>query len=177
MRNKFIWNLNRASIYFWLSASLVWFASIATMSADTPCLYSPFSAIVVIPALFLNSYPITRSLSEPITALVGPILFAAWSFPLVTGQVGIPKRSRMLAIVLVILSTIFLVGSWAYGIKYQGMVHVIAMYLFNLVFWIGLFVTERNNARNPSFVSNLTFHTLFFVWLTWVAFPWLGELI
>jgi hypothetical protein len=177
MRNNLIWKPKLSIVFFLLCALLVWFASFLTISGGVPHLYSPFSFIIIIPALYLSSYPGTQSLASLIAALVGPVLFAAWSFPIMKGQMRIPKRSKILAIVLVVLSIVFLISGWSYGNQYQGAFHTIAIYIFNLAFWVGLFFTERKNTRFPSFISNLVFHTLLFFWLAWVAFPWLGELI
>jgi hypothetical protein len=154
---------------FWLSALLVWVASFATILKGYPCLLSPLCFVIALPALIM---PIPYLLGP----LVGPIIYIAWCFPLLKGQTQIPLRSKIFSALFVVLSLTNLVASWRYGTQYEGVFQTIAVYVFNGAFWIGLFIAERNSRTNPTFIKNLGFHTLLFCWLTWVAFPWLGEL-
>jgi Ca2+/Na+ antiporter len=110
-------------------------------------------------------------------SLIVPILFIAWSYPLLKGQEQIPKRTKVMTMALIVLSAVFLVISWPYGIEYQGVKHTIIMYLFNFCFWYILFRIYRANTRQISFITNFLFHWITFAWLGWVAFPWLGELL
>lgn len=167
---KFL-NINNFSptVYFFLGALWVWFASYATIWQGYPSPISPLSLIIALPAL---SVPHPYLLGP----LVGPIIYISWCFPLVNGQMKVPLRSKIFSVLFILLSVFFLVAGWKYGTQYEGVVHTITMYVFNIIFWVGLFFTERKNREKPTFRTNLSFHVLLFFWLTWVGFPWLGEL-
>ena len=36
-------------------------------------------------------------------------------------------------------------------------------------------VTAKGDCRQPRWVSTYVFHTILFLWLGWLSFPWLGE--
>lgn len=160
-----------------LAAAGLGLVSYAGIAAPVPTWYAPFSLPVVIPALLLGTvlpgplYPLI------LASAVLPVLFLLWSRPLFSGQVRIPLRSKVLALVLVGLSAVFLAASWSHGVRYQGMPHTLAIYAFNAGLWFGLLLLERWNAKWFSFGTNLGFHWLLFAWLAWIAFPWFGELI
>ena len=168
--------MKRATISFWLCALLIWGAAYSSISAGFPRLYSPYAMAVIAPAFFLmfNSFPSTGAVI--LATLFCPILFVAWSFPLLQQQSHIPKRSKVMALVLAVLSLPYFFASWHYGITYQGQPHTIVVFIFNVVFWFALLALTRTNQLRPSFVSSMSFHTLLFIWLAWVAFPYLGEL-
>jgi hypothetical protein len=168
--------MNRAIISFWLCAGLIWGAAYSSISAGFPNLYSPYATAVIAPAFFLmlNSIPSTGAVI--LATLVCPIIFVAWSFPLLRQESLIPKRSKVMALFLVVLSLAYFFASWHYGITYQGQPHTIIIFIFNVFFWFALLALTRTNRLRPSFRSAMAFHTVLFVWLAWVAFPYLGEL-
>lgn len=170
--------MNRKLILnFVVGVFILWGISYSTICANVPKIYSPFSFTVAIPTLSLYSV----FGSHPITFVLGsfciPLAFILWSLPLMKGQQQIPKRTKIAAIVLVLPSLYLLASSWSFGVAYQGKSHTITMYLFNVIFWVGLFTINYRNAKLPSYASNFAFHWVLFAWLGWVAFPWLGELI
>lgn len=154
---------------YFIFACLISSTSYLTVSTNIPTIYSPFSLISALPILI---FPF-----GVISFLLMPIIYLIWSFPLIKGQKKIPIRTDVISIILVILSFIYLVMGWRYGIRYQGIQHVISMYIFNIVLWLILLTINIMNKRLPSFTSNLLFHGILFIWLSWIAFPWLGELI
>lgn len=151
--------------------------SYATMAAAIPTWHAPFSFTVVLPALLLLDIVAGQLVAIVLANLIVPTVFLLWNISLAWGQVRIPLRTSVLAVVLVALSMIFLVVSWPYGLKYQGLSHTTIMLGYNVIAWAGLGFLAWKNVRAPSFSSNLGFHWLLFAWLAWVAFPWLGELI
>ena len=171
MRNK-----NTALVV--LGTLLLWPVSYASIIAKYPKIYSPYSLPVIAPVMliFEISHAIPVRLAFAVGTLLVPILFVAWSYHLFTRQEQIPKRSKVVSIILTALSALMLVLGYSYGIQYQGLIHTIAICLFNIMFWMALFYLLRANARQPSFSTNFLFHWIMFAWLGWVAFPWLGEL-
>lgn len=167
------------SLIMGTGALLLWVISYATIIADYPTIYSPFSIPVVVPVLLLSE--VFRGEAMVYAAILGtltiPLLFLAWSFPLCRKQEQIPKRTLAAALTLISLSAFSLLFGWSYGIQYQGMMHTLSMYLYNFCFWAILFFLYRANAKHISFTTNFLFHWTMFAWLCWVAFPWLGELI
>ena len=163
--------------YFIIGALLLWGLAFATVSAGYPKIYSPYASAVVIPIfLLLEIFRGSHGVIYLATLFI-PIIFFVWSWPLLKGQVHIPKRTSILAIILILLSVVDLGMSWKYGVKYQGMVHTIAMYAFNAGFWFILLWLYWKNSKIDSFTTNFLFHWFLFAWVGWVAFPWLGELI
>ena len=138
-----------------------------TVSDGAPSLLSPYSLPVAIPGFLLGRFSLS----------IIPGLFAVWSFPLVKGQKGIPVRSLLLAMMLIVLSIFFLVFAWGDGVVYQGQRHAIFMCCYNLVLWGALLALFILNQKHKSYSTNFLFHWVLFAWLSWASFPWLGEMI
>ena len=162
---------------FLAGAMLLWGVAYVTVSANVPTIYSPYSFLVIIPVLSLHNFIESHVLTLAIGTTLIPVSFLLWSFPLLHGQIRIPIRTRVLTIIMVLLSLAFLIMGWSYGNQYQGLAHTIAMYLLNLICWLVMFILYIINSRQPSYGSNYIFHWVLFAWLAWVAYPWLGELL
>ncbi|MFP4687220.1 MAG: hypothetical protein ACLFN5_03825 [bacterium] len=162
-----------------IAAVLLMVVSYGTMWADYPLPMSPFSFPVILPTLLIGG--LLGGELWGLAVLLGcslvPLFFLLWSFPLFYGRKKISLRSKILVFIFVVLSALFLIFSWQYGINYQGKLHTVLMYVYNAVFWLLLLLVGRRNSLSPTFTTNLIFHWLFFAWLAWVSFPWLGELI
>jgi len=175
---------NKKTIYTIIGAIILGLISFATMCADVPEIYSPFSMSVIIPVflfdwLFYAMFPglLFPGLHFVFGCLVIPILYVVWSYRLYKNTPKIPRRSISAILILFILSLVYLIGSWSYGLGYQGITHTISMYIFNCIFWGILYYLYMTNRKKPSFITSYLFHLVSFAWLAWVAFPWLGELI
>lgn len=163
---------------FFIGTLLLWSIAYATINANYPKIYSPYSFTVIVPVLALHEiFRDGRILSYTLGTLIIPLLFLLWSFPLLHGQEQIPNRTKYCAVLLVLLSMIMLIVSWPYGIQYQGLAHTIAIYVMNVISWTVLILLYRSNKAHSSYASNYIFHWALFAWLAWVAFPWLGELL
>jgi hypothetical protein len=141
------------------------------MLDGVPTLRCPFPTLTVIPALFLSTGRLTW-----FAVLVPAGLFFLWNPGLFHGNTVIPKRSWVLLAVLTVLTAVYFVGSWNYGLEYQGRrftYYICALNAGGLVFLWTAFMVRGNT---PSFVRNLILHWLLFAWLGWYAFPYLGEL-
>ena len=167
------------TVIFVIGTFLLWTVAYATMIAHYPKIYSPYSFPVVIPTLLLSTIFRNESMVYAIAlgTLTIPVLFTAWSYPLLLGKKQIPKRTIIVALVLVCLSAIFLFFSWSYGIQYQGYIHTLSIDFFNFCFWIILYFLYRANVKQISFSTNFMFHWMLFAWIGWCGFPWLGELL
>jgi len=137
-------------------------------------LYSPLSLTVVVPGLYLTSF---GAAYFKIAFIIIPLVFIAWTWRLYIHDGKIPLRSSVTFLITSLLSGFYLITRWEYGLEYQGIDHTIAMYGYNLLFWLALIFAYVWNRKKPTFFSSFLFHLIFFSWLSWVAFPWLGELI
>lgn len=153
-------------LYFVAGVVLLCAISYLTIGASHPTILTPYSLVVVAP-LFLIGF---------VAIFVVPSLFAAWSFPLLRGQTGIPKRTKIAAIALILLSGLHLIGGWDTGARYQGTAHILAVFVLNVIFWTALYIIGRSNSKSATLTKNFLFHWLLFAWLAWGAFPWLGEI-
>ncbi len=112
-----------------------------------------------------------------IAVAVPVIFFLLWNPNLLRGQVEIPKRTYFLFAGTVLLTIVWFMGGWKFGLQYQGTRFTYLVCAINAL-WI-LFLAAfliRARKRNPSFPKNLALHWLLFAWLSWYAFPYLGEL-
>jgi len=141
------------------------------MLTGVPTLLCPFPTATIIPAFVLSS-----SRLEWLAVAIPSALFLLWNPGLFRGQSRLPKRSLVLLTVLTVLSILFFVASWNYGIKYQGPQFTYGTCVVNVGWLLVLWVVFVQAWRKPAFAKNLLAHWLFFAWLGWYAFPYLGEL-
>lgn len=156
------------------------FVSIAgglSMVANYPKIYSPYSLIVVIPTMLAGAIELSRFIAYFLGIFPLAILYLIWSFSFIREPYSIPKPTVILAAICIVLSGVFNITSYKYGIQYQGQLHTLLMYLFNLILIIFMIMLFKFNKSNPCKYSGLGFNILLFSWIGWVAFPWLGELI
>lgn len=140
----------------------------------TPTLLCPLPFLTVTPAFILSS-PLAGQFAR--AAVLAPLLlFFAWNPRLCGGQMQVPKQSLMLLMIATPLSVMWFVGSWKYGLEYQGAQYTHAISVMNGVWLAALWITLASLWHRESFTGNLLFHWLLFAWLGWYAFPYLGEL-
>jgi cation transport ATPase len=88
-----------------------------------------------------------------------------------------PRRSIVLAAIIVFLSTVYFIVSWQNGLKYQGAGLLSLYVLANVVAVVLLaeewYVFHKSGRWWPSF----WLHWFLFAWALILAFPWLGERI
>jgi hypothetical protein len=160
-----------------IGAILVAVMGAMTMIAGLPKLYSPYSFTVVIPALLASGLNLPSPIIRVACVLPLLMLFIGWSFVFVKPPFRITHTQKLIAGLLIVLSVVFNVSSFSYGLKYQGELHTYLMYTYNALLLLGLSLVLWRNTKNPSIYSCVGFGVLLFAWLGWVAFPWLGELI
>jgi len=144
-------------------------ACIGLLITGAPTTLGPFPGMTVIPALFLSS--------RVVGVAVPSVLFFIWNPGLFRGESKIPKRSHWLLAVATVLSVIWFVMGWKYGLQYQGAGYVYKVCVANVA-WVAFLggVFARYREGETSFKLNLALHWLLFAWLAWYAFPYLGEL-
>ena len=87
----------------------------------------------------------------------------------------LPKRTVWATATLTVLTVLDFSIEWKYGIEFHGPEYTITVALINAV-WLGLLWWVAVRAwRRPSFKTILVTHWLMFAWLSWYAFPYLGE--
>jgi hypothetical protein len=121
--------------------------------------------------------PLIRTwLDNETTIVVLPaLLFFAWNPRLLRGQVKIPRRTYLLVAATVALSFFDLVVTWSYGVKYHGIDYTRFVDEIDLA-WITILciLSLRSWRGEPSFITNLALHWVFFAWIASSAFPYLG---
>ncbi len=108
-------------------------------------------------------------------SVVAPMVFVLLGIHLFRGSERIPKRSWVILLVVGLVDTWFLWGSWPYGLKYDGRQVTITALILNASTVASILLVGVRRIKRPSYASNVLFHWLACFWLTLVAFPWLGE--
>jgi hypothetical protein len=123
---------------------------------------------VLIPGFFLG-----------LLALFLPsVLFFVWHPALFKGSNLFPKRTYVLFIALVVLTAVWFIVGWRFGLRYQGAWYAYFACAVNSA-WIAALAAllwQCRRKKRISFASNLLVHWVLFAWLAWWAFPNLGEL-
>jgi hypothetical protein len=157
---------------FIVGLSLLIPASLGLLLTGIPTALCPFPLITVLPAFLLSDWRLTDA-----AVIVPVLLFFAWNPGAFRGESKIPQRTYVLLALATVLSVVYFVLSWNYGLKYQGarFTHIVCVVnaVWLAVLWV-MFARAWN--REPSFKTNLFLHWLLFAWLAWYAFPYLGEL-
>jgi|SRR5579864_449906 len=159
----------KRSIVALVGACALWIPGWISLMVGVPTTLSPLPALTVLPGFFFGS--------PSIAAVVPVLFFVLWNPSLFRGESKIPKRSPVLLLVSGLLSIVWFVVGWNYGVQYEGRRYVYFVCAANvawLVLLAGAF--SRYMRREPSFAANLVLHLLLFTWLAWYAFPYLGEL-
>ena len=144
----------------------------AVVVAALPTVLGPPTIVSPYPFLVLAPFFLVGHLAVVLPAL----LFWAWSPQLLAGESYVPKRSVALLGTLTIATPAYFLAGWRYGIRYDGLLHVIGVAVLNAAVLLILWVRLHRARSRPSFGASLAFHALLFGWLAWCAFPNLGEL-
>jgi hypothetical protein len=145
-------------------------AAVGSLVAGVPTEICPLPLLTIIPAFIFSG-------AHQVAVIVPSLLFFVWNRGLLRGEARTPNRSYVLIGVLTILTIIYFVKGWDFGLRYQGLGYTRAVCLVNIVWIIAiLMVCARSWNANSSFKLNLFLHWLLFAWLASYAFPYLGEL-
>lgn len=160
----------------WLFAGAFVLAMISWLGlgAGGPGIPATYPLLLLMPAfMVVDAF---GKVGLPLVPVITPALFLVWSSHLFGGTAVIPRRSYIVLILIIILSVTYFVFAWSYGVRWQGPTYTTAIMLINgavalMVVWLGV-----RGKRSPSFVTNFAYHFSIFAWLSYLAFPSLGEL-
>lgn len=113
--------------------------------------------------------------ATPLTLFLTPALYL-----LSTKLSGKSKYFSIITISMIVIFAIlnlwYFYGSYSYGIKYQGLEHTQIVFIENIVgFGVALLLAAWSHFRKSqagTYAANL----IFFILLSWCAFPYLGEM-
>ena len=176
--------MNSTPAWLWVAsgALCVFILGCISIYTGSPTWLSPYPLAVVVPALWIAelSSRVTTSANIAILLALGalPISLAylLWSPHLLKKSPILPRRSIVLFVIVAALTMWGAIGSWPYGLKYQGFAYTLYVTAIGVVALVVLGAIGIWTRMSPSFAKNFAFHTLLFAWLAWGAFPWLGEL-
>ena len=141
-------------------------------SAGAPTIYCPLPTLTILPMFILSRWGLGTA-----AVLVPVVLYFAW-FPglLMRGYSRLPKRIVWLIAALSVLTVVDFSIEWKDGLEYQGSNYTMIVGIINVI-WLGVLWWVAIRAwRRPSFKAILLAHWFLFAWLSWYAFPYLGEL-
>jgi hypothetical protein len=161
----------KTRLLVFVAASAVLAAAWTGVVTPVPTELSPLPMLTVIPAFLLSAW------NYRFAVLLPTMLFLFWNPALLRGRDIIPKRTYVLLLILTALSALWFVSGWKFGLQYHG-AHYIHFVCGVNIGWLALLwaLTVRALKGAPSFTKNLVLHCAVFVWLSWYAFPYLGEL-
>jgi hypothetical protein len=152
-----------------LAVTLVVIASrsIGLWGDGAPSLSSTYPLFLLVPALL--------GVPRILLALVYAGCFALWSKQLLRGRADIPRRSLVLLLISLLVSSYLFITNWKDGITYQGTHYVRATFSLNLVVLLLLVILLGWNRRTPNLFRSALFHFALFGWLCTYAMPYMGE--
>lgn len=141
--------------------------------SGVPTLISPFPIITSLPALLI-AYRI--HLSVHLVLIIPVVLFFVWNPRLFSGECKAPMRTVILLGICTVLMFYWFFADWSFAVRYHGGPYVHGVLVINAVWLVILWVIWILGWPNSSFYGNLFWHWALFAWLSWCAFPYLGEL-
>jgi len=148
-----------------------------TVSAGFPRYYSPFSLPTVLPMFLVYSSGISGMTLSFVAAIPNALVFLISTLSLTEQDSKLTKPFTIFCGIIILFSIVFFVFTFSYGVIYQGLRHTLLMCIFSGTFIVAIFVAYKLNNQKPNINNALAFRVLFFSWVGWVSFPWLGEMI
>jgi hypothetical protein len=149
---------------------------------------SPLTINVALPWMFAQAFDspfdtvrhyqpsIVRALGTAFAFAYVPAGFLLWSRGLANGRYTVRLRTTIGFSLVIALSVLWLVVNLKYGPEYQGLRSYLSLCAIELVSWTALVVLLWRARVRPTFSATFALGVVFFGWLAWAAFPWLGEL-
>ncbi len=147
-----------------------------------PHAYAPLPQAVVMPVLLTirpsgQGHGLDWIWRYAVPGLVGPVLLLAWHPRLLVGVTGYPRRSIVGLVLLSIATAAWFASGWASGVQYKGVAYVWGVFIMNAAALLACWVLAARAIRERSRGGTLLAHWAVVLWLVWLAFPWLGELL
>lgn len=180
MTNTEVNYLGQAKLNLLLGACCVWFFASVSVIASSPQVYSPFSFPVAIPALIVSMLDLPYAITITLGAFPLVLIYVVWLVRGLSKQkesISIDNLSVIIVTITALLSVIINALSFQYGLQYQGIFHTLGICLVNVLCILSLPVLYWRHLKRKTISSYIAFHTFYFSWLGFSAFPWLGELL
>lgn len=110
-------------------------------------------------------------------AIVPTVVFWGACHRLFKGNPKTPNYIMAISFILGALSIFWFIASWDHGLQYQGLIHTKTILILNVFLYLSSHVLLIWGKGRPSYSVTFCGQWLLFFWFTWVAFPWLGELM
>ena len=136
--------------------------------------------------------PLTVNIMRPFVPMPLYMVIVAWvisygvlivmpgvylmEFKLLSDKKSFGKIILFASLIFAALNFYYFLGSWEYGIKYQGESHTIIVAAENVVGFVSLIVLAYLGVIKNSKVLQYSANLFLFLLLSWCAFPYLGEL-
>lgn len=153
-----------------------------SISFNWPTAWAPLPFAVALPMIwavevFRGVLP-TRWIVLLMSSLAGPVFLFSW-YPglLLEGSSEVPRRTFIGLAVLSAMTVWWFVEGWGWGVQYQGRPYVVAVACTNVAALAACWAIVIYARRTVSFEATFIAHASVALWLTWMAFPWLGEML
>jgi len=156
-------------------ATLIAGCVVGLAAAQSLGLFGGGSPSVISPCPIWLVVPIFLGVPAIVAVAVLTAIFLVWRPSLFQGATAVPIRTYVLWGVITILSGIWIVAGWRYGLKYEGSGYTTVCALVSLAFFCLSAFALWQARKTPSFTNALLAQTLLFVWLASYALPYLGE--
>jgi len=171
MKNKIENIFNRKNIISLLILCCVIWAFMVPVLFAAPNIFSPMSFPLVVCALYIPVHPY-------ITIILIPIIgFWLSMVPILRGNLNFSYIQFFVILFIGGLNIVWIFYGFDWGLKYQGLYHVVIVSIFNCSIFISLLSCYFVFRKNPSFGRKTFLNGMIWIWLAWYAFPYLGETI
>ena len=103
------------------------------------------------------------------------VLFIAWNWYLLKGRKKIPIRTTIAFFLLLALNVRIISGTWSFSIDYHGIEWTHWVVRVNAISMLAVIACWIYAVKRKTSLSNLVFSWAMFAWLSWCAFPYMGE--
>jgi hypothetical protein len=144
--------------------------------SGVPTLITPFPVITSLPALLMVYRTNGHGIILHSVLIIPILLFFVWNPRLFSGGSKAPMRTVILLAICTVLTLYWFAADWSFAFRYHSGGYVHGVLVVNAVWLIILWVIWIRGLPSSSFYGNLLWHWALFAWLSWYAFPYLGEL-
>lgn len=152
-------------VVYWTIPCVLWMTAVLGYTVAYGTFITSVSMPNIIPA-FYGRY---------LGGVVPAIGFMLSAIPTVRGSDRTGPGFIASIVVVGVLVVAWFIYGWKYGVRYQGLSVVMLLALLNLATFCILLLASLALRRFPGVWRKFAVHTVFWVWIGWLAFPWLGE--